>query len=108
MSNSNIQAMTETAQRCFEAANTIIESMAVGERKQIKELAAAVGTAVGLEPKKVLGFVNHFAHETNIAFVTRGKKGGIIRGTKPVKVVKVKKVKKATVATTTTTIDSDQ
>ena len=93
--NPNIQAMTETAQRCFEAANTIIEGMGIGERKQIKELAAAVGAMVGMEPKRVLGFVNHFAHETDIAFVTRGKKGGIIRGTRPAKVVKVKKVKKA-------------
>lgn len=98
MSTSNIQAMTETAQRCFEAANNIIESMDVGDRKQIKELAEAVGAAVGLEPKKVLGFVNHFVHETDIAYVTRGKKGGLIRGTRPAKVVKAKKSKKTDVA----------
>lgn len=93
--NPNIQSMTETAKRCFEAANTIIEAMGVGERKQIKELATDVATMVGMDPKRVLGFVNHFAHETNIAFVTRGKKGGIIRGTKPAKVVKVKKATKS-------------
>lgn len=93
--NTNIQAMTETAQRCFEAAFSIIEALPVGERKQIKELAADVGAAVGMDPKRVLGFVNHFAHETDIAFVTRGKKGGIIRGSRPAKVVKAKKAKKS-------------
>lgn len=68
--------------------------MGAGDRKQIKELAADVGSALGMEPKRVLGFVNHFAHETNIAYVTRGKKGGIVKGTRPAKVVKAKKVKK--------------
>jgi len=95
MSNANVQSMTETANRIFEAANTIVESMKSGERKQIKELAVDVGSAIGMEPKRILGFVNHFAHETNIAYVTRGKNGGLIKGSRPVKVVKPKKVKPA-------------
>lgn len=96
--NANIQSMVETAERIFEAAHNIVEAMPVGNRKQIKELAVEVGTAVGMEPKRVLGFVNHFAHHTNVAYVTRGKNGGIIRGSKPVKVAKAKRVKKADAA----------
>ncbi len=93
--NPNVQSMTETADRIFEAANTIVEGMAQGTRKQIKDLAVDVGAAVGMEPKEVLGFVNHFAHKTNIAYVTRGKNGGLIKGVRPVKIDKPKKTKKA-------------
>ncbi len=93
--NPNVQSMTETADRIFEAANTIVEGMLPGSRKEIKKLAVEVGAAVGMEPKEVLGFVNHFAHKTDIAYVTRGKNGGLIKGVRPVRVVKPKKVKKA-------------
>lgn len=85
----------ETVQSVFEAAHAAIESMAVGERIQIKELAQTVGLAVAMEPKHVLGFVNHFVHHTDIAYVTRGKNGGVIRGVKPASSTKpVKKAKK--------------
>ena len=93
--NQNIQSMLETVESIFAAAQTAVEGMAVGERMQIKELAQAVGLAVAKEPKEVLGFVNHFVHNTDIAYVTRGKNGGIIRGVKQPKPVKVKKVKAA-------------
>jgi hypothetical protein len=92
--NANIQSMLETAKSIFEAANTVVEAMQVGERKQIKDLAVDVGSVVGMEPKRVLGFVNHFVHHTDIAYVTRGKNGGLIRGVKPLKVIKVKRAKK--------------
>ena len=95
MSNANIKLMMETVQSVFDAAHASIESMAVGERIQIKELAQTVGLAVAMEPKHVLGFVNHFVHHTDIAYVTRGKNGGVIRGTKPAPSAKpAKKVKK--------------
>lgn len=100
MSN-NIETMLETVERVFTAAEKTVESMQDGQRMQIKELAAAVSTAVSMEPKQVLGFVNHFVHNTNLAYVTRGKNGGIVRGTKQVKVVKASK--KA--ATTDTSAD---
>jgi hypothetical protein len=102
--NVNIKSMMETVERIFEAAHVTIESMSVGDRIQIKELAQTVALAVAMEPKHVLGFVNHFAHHTDIAYVTRGKNGGIIRGTKPVKVDKPKKAKKAADSTDSTTV----
>ena len=99
--NDNIKSLMETVERIFEATYITVEKMPDGSRMQIKELAEAVGAAVTMEPKQVLGFVSHFAHNTDIAYVTRGKNGGIIRGTKPVKVVKVSKKDKATDATST-------
>lgn len=94
MSNdSNIQAMLTDIEKVLEAAHTIVDGMQPGERKQIKTLAQDVGTAVGREPKEVLNYVNDYAHRTSIAYVTRGKNGGLIKGTRPAKVVKTTKVK---------------
>ena len=101
--NANIKSMLDTVERIFEAAHETVNVMNDGERMQVKELARVVGLAVAMEPKHVLGFVNHFAHNTDIAFVTRGKNGGIIKGSKPVKVVKAsKKAKKTDDAVVTT------
>jgi hypothetical protein len=92
--NANIQEILKDIEQVMEAAHLVLETMQVGDRKQIKELAQDVSLMVAKEPKDILGFVNHFAHNTNIAYVTRGKNGGIVRGTRPVKTVKApKKVK---------------
>lgn len=80
--------MMETVEQIFEATHATIESMDMGERIQLKELAQTVGLAVAMEPKHVLGFVNHFVHNSDIAYVTRGKNGGVIKGTKPEKLAK--------------------
>lgn len=95
--NADIETMTATAKRAFEAAQQVVDGMKDRERIQIKDLAKDVGLAMAMDPKQVLGFVNHFAHHTSDAYVTRGKNGGLIKGVKPVKVVKVKKVKAASV-----------
>lgn len=100
--NTSVQPMLETVEKIFTAAHTIVESLQVGERIQVKELAQSVGLAVAMDPKHVLGFVNHFAHNTELAYVTRGKNGGVIRGARPVKVVKPSK-KDAAVTTTDST-----
>jgi len=92
--NSNVQEMTDTADRVFVAANGIVEDMTDGSRKQIKDLATEVSIVLGMDPKQVLGFINYFVHKINIAYVTRGKRGGLIKGVKSAKVVKVKRVKK--------------
>lgn len=94
--NKIIESQVETIKTVLQAANTIVSGMSDGDRMQIKKLAEQVGLAVGMEPKHVLGFVNHFAHNcTGLAYVTRGKNGGIIKGAKVVKPAKVKKVKVA-------------
>jgi len=87
-----VEKMTETAKLVFETALQIVKGMSEGDRKQIKDLAMEVSSAVGMEPKRILGFINHFVHECEpLAYVTRGKKGGLIRGIRPAKVVKAKK-----------------
>lgn len=86
-----IQEILKDIEQVMEAAHTVIVTMQVGERKQIKELAQDVGLLVAKAPKEILGWVNHFAHSTNIAYVTRGKHGGIVRGTRPAKTVKPSK-----------------
>lgn len=107
MSTNDIERMTAFSKQVFLAAEHVIEAMQNGERIQIKQLAQTVGLALAKDPKDVLGFVNHFAHDTSLAYVTRGKNGGIIRGTKPVKVVKVSKKAKAPADTSTVTIIAD-
>jgi hypothetical protein len=104
--DTNTESMLETARSCFLAARTAVLGMADGGRMQLKELAQMVGTAVSMEPKHVLGFVNHFAHNTDIGHITRGKGGGIKKGLKPVKVVKPKRVKKAVAPVDTTVADT--
>jgi hypothetical protein len=99
--NADIEAMIATAQQAFEAAQRVIDGMKDRERIQIKDLAKDVGLVLAMDPKQVLGFVNHFAHHTGDGYVTRGKNGGLIKGVKPVKVIKVKKVKAAPVAAST-------
>jgi hypothetical protein len=84
----NIKNMLETVESIFNAAEKVLSAMNDGDRTQVKELAKNVGLAVSMEPKLVLHFVNHFVHNTDIAYVTRGKKGGVIKGPKPVKVDK--------------------
>lgn len=96
MSSNDIESNTAFAKQVFEAAHKAIETMSDGERIQIKQLAQVVGLAVAQDPKEVLGFVNRFAHNNALSYVTRGKNGGIIKGTKPAKVVKAgKRQKKA-------------
>jgi hypothetical protein len=108
MSTKDVERMIAFSKQVFEAAEHVIETMQDGERIQIKQLAQTVGLALAKDPKDVLGFVNHFAHDTSLAYVTRGKNGGIIKGVKPVKVVKVsKKAKVADPAVDTTTSTTD-
>jgi len=94
--NKNILNMLETVERIFEATNSAVEGMNEGDRIQLKELAQTVGLAVAMEPKNVLSFVNHFVHNSDIAYVTRGKNGGVIRGSKNSKVIKSIKNTKST------------
>jgi hypothetical protein len=104
--NADVEAMVAEAKEAFWAAQNIIDGMKDGERIQIKDLAKDVGLALAMDPKKVLGFVNHFAHNTTIAYVTRGKNGGIVKGVRPAKVVKTPKKVKTPVATVAAPVDA--
>ena len=90
---SNVQEMLVDIGEVLEATHTIVESMRAGERRQIKKLAEDVGVLLGKDPKEVLSYVNDYAHRTQVAYVSRGKNGGLVKGTRPAKVVKAKKEK---------------
>lgn len=81
----NVKSMLEAVERIFQSAETVVSSLEDGKRIQIKELTQTVSMAVGMEPKVVLPFINHYIHNTDSVYVTRGKYGGIIKGTKPVR-----------------------
>ncbi len=89
--STNVKSQMETVEKVFSATLTALSSLQDGERVQLKELAKTVGLSTALEPKVVLPFVSYFVHNTTVAYVTRGKKGGIIKGVKPAKVVKSRK-----------------
>jgi hypothetical protein len=96
MSNNNdVKDIMVDIESVLVAAHNVVVAMQPGERKQIKDLAQDVAVVMGRDPKEVIGFVNHFAHKTSIAYVTRGKNGGLVRGTRPVKVVKPSKKDKS-------------
>ncbi len=86
-----VDSMLEEIGNVLKATESNLESLNKGERIQIKDLATAVGLATAKDPKNVIDFVNHFVHNTALAYVTRGKNGGIIKGSKPAKVIKAGK-----------------
>lgn len=88
--DTNVQDMLVDIKTILEAAHTIVDGMQPGERTQIKKLAEEVSARLGKDAKEILSYVNDYAHRTSIAYVTRGKNGGLVRGTRPAKVVKVK------------------
>lgn len=103
-SDANIPVMLKDIETVLQATRSIVESMQPKERKQLKELAQLVGTMVSKDAKDVLSLVSLFAHNTDIAHVTRGKNGGVVRGPRAAKVVKAgKKAKAAEVVPTTDT-----
>ena len=102
MSDANIPVILKGVEEVLQATRTVVEGMKVGERKQIKELAQLVGNMTSKDPKEVLNLVSLFAHNTNIAYVTRGKNGGVVRGVRPAKTVKAGK--KTADATDTTPV----
>lgn len=87
----NIKAQTQIVDNVYRQTQAVIDAMPTegeGKRMQIKDMAEAVGIAVGMAPKDVLHMVNRYAHNSIGGYVTRGKKGGYIKGIKPVKVEK--------------------
>lgn len=95
MSDANIPVIMKDIEEVMQATRTIVEAMQPGQRKQIKELANEVAATLSQDPKEVLSLISIFAHKTNIAYVTRGKNGGVVRGVKPAKTVKAGKKAKA-------------
>jgi hypothetical protein len=90
--NSDITKEVELVESVYTQTQALIDGMPTdgdGKRMQIKDMAEAVAVSVGMEPKDVLHMVNRYAHNTSSGYVTRGKKGGFIKGTRPLKAAPV-------------------
>jgi len=85
--------MVEVVESILKSSHSAVEAMAEGDRTQVKELAKTVALSLSMEPKHVLSFVDYYVHNSDIAYVSRGKNGGVVRGTKPAKTDKPVKVK---------------
>lgn len=81
----NVKAMLESVEKIFQSVESSLTAMTEGQRVQMKELAHTVAMSVGMQEKDVQPFVNHYVHNADGVYVTRGKYGGIIKGNKPAK-----------------------
>lgn len=88
----SVKSMLETVEAIFQTAQSAVSVMQHGERMQVKELTQAVSSTLSMDPKNVLPFVNYYIHNTDLVYVTRGKNGGIIRGTRTEKTVTLNSV----------------
>lgn len=92
MTVSNVERLGEKIQKVLVATQKVVDSLADGERKQIKDIVTDVAVATGEKPNDILGFVSYFSHNIEPeAHVRRGKKGGLVKGAR--KVPTPKKVK---------------
>jgi len=88
MVDTTVSTMLDSVKSVFDSTHTVLSSLKDGERIQLKELAEKVSSEVSMEPKYVLSLVSHFVHHTSMVHVTRGKHGGVVRGSKVVKPTK--------------------
>jgi len=96
MAISNSERLGERVQKVFNETQKIVDSLADGERKQIKDIVTEVVKATGEDTTFTLGFVSYFAHNIEPeAHVRRGKKGGLVKGARKVVAPKSVKVVKA-------------
>lgn len=85
MSKNDVNNILEISKTVFEATAATLEDMQDGERIQLKELAKVVSLAAAVDPKFALNLVSFYVHNSNTAYITRGKKGGVVKGTKKTK-----------------------
>lgn len=81
----NREKLLEKVDNVFKQTQVVIDGIAAGNRMQLKEMAEAVGIALSIEPKAIAHYVSDYAHNCSDGYVTRGKKGGFIKGARPVK-----------------------
>lgn len=84
----NIEKLLEKIDNVFKQTQIVINGIATGNRMQLKDMAEAVSITLGIEPKVIAYYVSDYAHNCDDGYVTRGKKGGFIKGVKPLKTPK--------------------
>lgn len=92
MSSTQIKQELDSLTAVLDAVHATLESMAAGDRMQVKQLVQTVGLAVAKDPNDIFPLVHFIVSNTDAAYITRGKNGGVIKGTRPVKAVKESEV----------------
>lgn len=77
-----LEQMVESVGTIMNAAQTVVDDMSVNDRMPVKDMAKTVGLALAVEPSVIFPFVNYFAHNTKEGYVSAGKTGGFIKGTR--------------------------
>lgn len=81
----NAKSMIETVSGILNSCESRLSGMPDKSRIQIKDLTQAISSELNLNPKDALAFVTYFARNTDMGYVSRGKNGGLIKGTRPAK-----------------------
>lgn|ERR1035437_3633735 len=102
---SNVKSMVDVAKSIWTATQDQVNGMNDGDRVRLEALVLDVSTVVSMDPKDVVSFVHYFVHNSDTAYVTRGKNGGVVKGVKSAKVVKPAKAPKQ--ATNEASSDTD-
>lgn len=76
MNTNNINEMLSTIKPILDATNKLDLAMNVGDRTPVKEMAAAVGMMLNMEPSTILPFVNYFCRNSQTGYVSVGRTGG--------------------------------
>lgn len=87
-SNNDIATITERATTIFTATQSFIMEMNIGDRISLKKMAAKIGPSINMEPATILPYVADFARNNSLSYVSAGKYGGCVRGTRQLKVAK--------------------
>lgn len=89
--DSEVKSLLHSVEKVFVATSDVVKGMSDGDRMAMKDLANTVALAVGKPSKDVLAYVHAFVHDTKAGHVSKGPKGGFVKGEKSVKVAKVVK-----------------
>lgn len=88
----NINSMVDTMGTLLTNAQNIIDGMPQQARKKLTELAAEAGAELGMDQDDALPFITWFAHNCDGIELSKGRSGGIYKGSKPAPIRKTKKV----------------
>jgi len=75
--------MIDTISSLLRSAQTIVDNMAPQERKKLTDLAAEAGATVGMDADDALSHITWFAHNCDGIVLSKGRNGGIYKGSKP-------------------------
>jgi hypothetical protein len=97
-----IERVQQQDKSIYDATFTIINGMTDGQNKPIDTLTEEVNKTVDMPFNNLRSFVAHFAKAAeadSLCYVSKGKHGGVVKGTRPVKEAKkTKKVRKEQVS----------